>query len=105
MKYFLFTLGQQQRGVARLGHSTHRAPGTVRSRNSTLVDTLDNNDTYCVYAMIKRIAPKDNIFLTLVTLSASESPVPPTTTMPRLPAADLATAHPCCRLHRNSVTS
>ena len=48
MKYFLFTLGQQQRGVARLGHSTHRAPGTLRSRNSTLVDTLDNNDTYCV---------------------------------------------------------
>ena len=39
MKYFLFTLGQQQRGVARLGHSTHRAPGTLRSRNSTLVDT------------------------------------------------------------------
>ena len=63
MKYFLFTLGQQQRGVARLGHSTHRAPGTLRSRNSTLVDTLDSNDTYCVYAMIERTAPKDNIFL------------------------------------------
>ena len=63
MKYFLFTLGQQQRGVDRLGHSTHRAPGTLRSRNSTLVDTWITTTLIVCNAMIKRTAPKETIFL------------------------------------------